>query len=1189
MQFRRSQTRSIYKRILAFVTVFLTLTITVSAQPDRLAEADSIFEEAKNLITSNTIGSLTASLPKLEKAAEIYKALNSASQLRDVELAHGKALRVLGTTEMNAGHEAEAIKYFQAAIAKLKPHGNNLELAFAYHNLGYIYAKQAKYTESISNYDLAIEIYRAIGNKENLAVVYRNLGLGRHNESKYAEAIAYFESALKLRVELQDTPNQALLILDIGDSLRASKNLQEALTKYTLSLSLYRAAKDRKGEALLLYKIGDTQGDLRNYKEAIPNLTTAADLYHAVDDLANEAYACETISRLHNGIGNFMEAVSFSERAADIYKEFNDKDSEGSAALNAALNYQSLSRANDAKAAIARAEKCFAEAKNAIGQAYALLAGSNTDSYLNEHDKALEKIRAAEAIFKTNPVSWAEYRIAQEYAGHFYSLSNYGEAIKYSEKALALAEREKDDLRISTSLIDLANDYSSLGQIEKAIAYTNRAIEIGKRIGNTYLESITLSNLGYDYFRINKFALAETNLKKAIEIMRTNSYVREEGYAVHNLGLVYKKLRQYKLAQESYELALDRYKKSGDRRPEAFLYDSIGELYLDLGQYKIAGDDLQRAVLLAREIRYSDVEASALANMMGLWSKQKQPRLATLYGKQAINVYQSIRAGMTNLGELSIQHFVESHEEKYRQLANLLIDQGRLGEAQQVLDLLKREEFKEFVRRDAAEATEQAKLSLTDNEKLALDEYTRLSADLTSLGARYQTLQDAKEKAKGKLPEAEEAEFRDVKAKIEAAGVGVRTFLSNLSQEFSKKVEDDAIITPASIEALRADLRSSGPDVVLVSTYLLPDRYRAIVTTGRTMVDRKVEYSDRKLKQEDVYRKIAEFQRTLQNPRVDPRPLGKELYDIFVKPIESDLRGAGAKTILWSLDGPLRYIPIAALSPDGKTYLAETYQNVVVTLARQSKLFDAPNGKEWVALGAGVSKAHPGFSALPSVVNELNSIVHDNGSSGVLEGTKLIDEKFDIEALRSTLPQTTDDGKAFNVVHLATHFKLGTNDQDSALLMGDGKRLSLFEIGKDEELDFRNVELLALSACETGVSAGDGSGREVESLGMLAQKKGAKAVLATLWKVADEGTSMFMSEFYRLKKANPQMSKAEAIRTAQKEMIDGKIKASGQTGGCRAEDFGSDGGKTNQFKCDPNAPFSHPYFWSPFILIGNWR
>ena len=51
---------------------------------------------------------------------------------------------------------------------------------------------------------------------------------------------------------------------------------------------------------------------------------------------------------------------------------------------------------------------------------------------------------------------------------------------------------------------------------------------------------------------------------------------------------------------------------------------------------------------------------------------------------------------------------------------------------------------------------------------------------------------------------------------------------------------------------------------------------------------------------------------------------------------------------------------------------------------------------------------------------------------------------------------------------------------------------------------------------------------------------------------------------------------------------DAKITSSGKSGGCRSDNFVSPG-KQNDFKCDPNAPFSHPYFWSPFILIGNWR
>ena len=62
----------------------------------------------------------------------------------------------------------------------------------------------------------------------------------------------------------------------------------------------------------------------------------------------------------------------------------------------------------------------------------------------------------------------------------------------------------------------------------------------------------------------------------------------------------------------------------------------------------------------------------------------------------------------------------------------------------------------------------------------------------------------------------------------------------------------------------------------------------------------------------------------MQNPRLDPRPLGQELYDILIRPIEKQLDGAGAKTLLWSLDGSLRLLPLAALWDGGNTSARST-------------------------------------------------------------------------------------------------------------------------------------------------------------------------------------------------------------------------------------------------------------------------
>lgn len=332
-----------------------------------------------------------------------------------------------------------------------------------------------------------------------------------------------------------------------------------------------------------------------------------------------------------------------------------------------------------------------------------------------------------------------------------------------------------------------------------------------------------------------------------------------------------------------------------------------------------------------------------------------------------------------------------------------------------------------------------------------------------------------------------------------------------------------------------------------------------------------------------------EFKRALQNPRLDPRPLGKELYDIFFKPIERDIENARATTLLWSLDGTLRYIPIGALY-DGKQFLAERYQNVFVTLGRTSDLFDEPKRGIWRILGLGVSKQHKNFSELPSVPFELRTIVRDERISqdnqGVLSGIRLLDSEFTEQSFVSNLRPA----KAFTVVHLATHFRLGSNLDNSGLLLGDGEILSLYTINKDSNFDFKNIELLTLSACETGVTIGDSNGGEVESLGMIAQKNGAKAILATLWKVADRSTAILMSEFYRLRKTNPKLTKSQALQMAQKEMIDGKLQSSAATE--RRRDTGEMEKlptNTPRFVADPKRPYVHPYYWAPFILIGNWR
>jgi CHAT domain-containing protein len=561
-------------------------------------------------------------------------------------------------------------------------------------------------------------------------------------------------------------------------------------------------------------------------------------------------------------------------------------------------------------------------------------------------------------------------------------------------------------------------------------------------------------------------------------------------------------------------------------------------------------------------------EAVTLGNLRDYFVKSHAD-LAIVFGKQTINVLQSIRRDNQRL-EQGLRHSYEkSIESHYRSLADLLIGRSRFGEAEEVLNLLKDKEAADFIRRDAV-ADQLKAATLLDSERQALERYEQILTQIVSEGEAKSAL--VAKSAKTALNGEESARSQQLDRDLSAANTILLRFFDEEEKTFAaNSAAAKRVGELRESEGLQDALQALGPDVVAIYTLVLPDKYTALLVTSGS---RKAYVTV--ISEVELNSKIFDFRQQLQNPASNPLPLAQELYKIlFPAGLRQDLDSMGAKTIMWSIDSTIRYVPIAALH-DGQQYLVARFRNSLITPASLTRLTQGSD-TVWKGVGFGVSQANGNFTALPAVPAELRRIFRqEEAGDAPVAGPVKLDGDFTRETFEAAMRRPEK-----SVVHIATHFDSQPGvAANSHLLLGDGSEMSLAEIEATPRL-FSGVDLLTLSACSTAFTNRTEDGREVDSFGTIAQRLGAKGVIASLWSVSDEATSRLMETMYRIRQAKPELGKSEALRQAQEQMAAGLLKPEA----AGAEDRGVFvlGGRASA------KDWTHPYYWAPFILIGNWK
>lgn len=790
--------------------------------------------------------------------------------------------------------------------------------------------------------------------------------------------------------------------------------------------------------------------------------------------------------------GRFTEAAAAWQAAAQTYDRAGDRPNQALSLSYLSLAYQELSQ--------------WDQAKEAIDQSRSLL----------------DSLPDAEAIL------WAQTLNTQ---GKLSLATGQAQAaLDTWEEAQTFYDRAGDEMGSVGSRINQAQALQTLGFYRRSRdLLTEIDLSLSEK-PDSELKAIALRNLGTTLQAIGELEQSQATLERSLSIAQNLGAKAETSAIWLSLG-------NTALDAEDSEKALNYFQQAQQAatNPIDTLEAQLNQLYLH-----VESQQWQDAQVIAPQIQ------SQLSSL--------PPSRTTVFG--TVNFANSIlkmnRQGQSvNAGDLnrlladavrSAQTLKDAEAEAYAlsKWGILYAQNGQLSEAidleQKSLSVAQSLQSADIA---AQSALELGRLQVKQGKREpAIAAYTEAVSALQSLRGDLVAINP---EVQFTFRESIEPVYRElVELLLEENPTQENLIQARDSIENLQLAELDNFFQEACLDAEPTPIDRIDPTAAVVYPIILHDRLATIISVP----GQPLQYHIVSLSQEEVESTIEEFLGSL-NPVYDSAErlrLAQTLYDWMIKPATGDPAFANVQTLVFVLDGKLRQIPMTALY-DGDRYLVERY-NIALSPGLQLLASTSNDLPQLTTVIGGLSEARQGFSALPGVEVEVSHITEE------LPAAVLMNQDFTDTAFAKKM-----NDKPANVVHLATHGQFSSKAEDTFLLTWDD-RINIKEL--DSLLQSRQIakagslDLLVLSACET--AAGDD--RALLGLAGFAVRSGAKSTLATLWRVRDESTVFFITEFYKHLK-EPNMTKAEAMRKAQLEMI-----------------------------ADEN--FNDPFFWAPFVLVGNW-
>ncbi len=922
---------------------------------------------------------------------------------------------------------------------------------------------------------------------------------------------------------------------------------------------------------------GNQLGMRGNHAQALNAFQFAQGVAERMDDKAGTAEALRGIGSVHASQFNYQLALEFYEKARAQFDSLPNR----AGARGGALTLNHIGEVHRLQGNFAAALDFFQSALaqfEALGaeleKAATLMNVANVQTALGNYALALDSYQKSLTLAEAWGAKPIILRILGNVAALYDRQGNYAQALKFYEKCLQESQGAGDREGTASALMGLGNVHGAQGNAGLALEFYRKAHALFEEAQYKPGVLLVLNNMGSLHRAQGAYAQALESYQKSLALANELSSKPDIALVLGNIGQVHASQGNHAAALEFYERSLTIRKETGDQAGEALAQWDIASVHSAQGNHPLALTFAQRAADIAKNIgsletlwrAYSTVGVSHLA-----LNQRAQARQAW---QDAIATIEAMRHQVGG-GEPAQERFFEDKLSPYHGMIYSLVSENQTAEALTYAERAKARVLLDVLRGGRANITK----AMTETER---ERERALNNELVSLNAQI-----LREKQRGTPDEKRVAELtaRLQKTRLDYEAFQTRLYAVHPELQVQRGEakpltrEEASALLPHAKTALLEFVVTEGKTYLFVLTNDKGSGFRGQGSNDNSRpLTLKVYPLD--VPRKDLEERVRRFREWLANRDGRFVALSRELYNLLLKPAQTQLQGKSHFIIV--PDGALWELPFQALQSPDNRFLLETsaiaYAPSLTVLREMMKqrsngvmeyrsngnkktntptllAFGNPTLNHQTRTRGELAQRDGGLAPLPEAEKEVKALGQLYGAtrSKVYVGAEAREERVKAEAGN------------YHVLHFATHGLLsdGSPMYSQVLLAqmpsppsplaaaGEASEDGLLEAWEIMNLNLR-ADLVVLSACETArgrVGAGEG----VVGLMWALFVAGCPTTVVSQWKVADSSTSDLMVEFHRQLKTQ---SKAESLRQAQlKLMKDGK--------------------------------HAHPFYWAAFVLVGD--